>query len=94
MKTSGTWHIILGSGYKNRQMKLPTPEEVLDLGDVVKNINTWSYLMLIEAYKGASSNEECAKILRLFCTDWKNFEKEYGGSYSKIWRETVERNEQ
>lgn len=74
-------------------MTLPTTDELMELGDVVKNITFWSFCMLGEAYKNATSNEECAKILRLFCTDFKEFEKEYAthGEYYSLWQSEKEK---
>ena len=45
--------------------------------EVIESYSFTATLTLMEAYRKAESNEDCAKILRLFCTDFQGFLKEF-----------------
>jgi len=56
-------------------------------------VNSYSFtgtLSLMEAYRKAKDNEECVKILRLYCTDFTQYCREYDPVRLRTIRECKE----
>lgn len=58
--------------------------------EFVSDYSFTSTLSLMEAYRKAENNEECAKILRLYCTDFMQYCREYDPGRLRVIRECKE----